>query len=106
MKKRSSEEVEMLECEMANTLLFYKEQRELLLKQIDQLLQTDTPYNRGAADGLHTLLLKVEHLQACKIFPSTDHDSLFTLSNQYGESYESDNDSYCNSDHDLEWILM
>ena len=70
MKLRSSEEVEMLESEMVNTLMFYKEQREILLKQINQLLQTDTPYNRGAAAGLHTLLLKVEqHLQACKVFP-------------------------------------
>ena len=77
MKKRSSEKVEMLESEMANTLPFYKEQRELLLKQIDH------PLNRA---GLHTLLLHVDHLQACKIFPNTDHNSLFTLSDLYGES--------------------
>lgn len=96
MLKRSSEEVQLLECEMSNTICYYEHRSNVISKAVGKFSDSESAYDRGACAVLLDLLQATDQqLNKCReLFKFCfDHDGLsLPLSDDNYDSCDSEVD--------------
>ena len=96
MLKRSSEEVQLLECEMSNTICYYEHRSNVISKAVEKFSDSESAYDRGACAVLLDLLQATDQqLNKCReLFKFCfDHDGLsLPLSDDNYDSCDSEVD--------------
>ncbi len=103
--KRSSEEIENLECEMDNTLHYFESKRENTRKAIESITLQEDKFARGALALLYNECTKIERqITVSKMLFSCKYPTSFPIESDGDDSEDDSDGSISDTDIEDNWV--